>query len=235
LRTGVLVRTASLAGVTPEGVAKLADLDVRTVLDLRGDEEVARDGVDVVPKGTEVLRLPFGVSQRSDDGESADMASILSKLVGSRSAAEIGTAIMLHVYQGFIIDPAAHTAVSTALTTIADSQDAVLVHCTAGKDRTGWVVSLTEAICGLSEADILVDYLLSSNAAGQLAASMHALPGIDPDVWDAILTVHPEYLGAAQQLMQETYGTLNGYLDAIGVGAGVRDAIRVRFGVTSKE
>lgn len=248
LATGVLLRTASLAALEPAGVAVLDDYDVRTVLDLRSPHEVARDGADVVPAGTQVLALPFGAPRPAtastpadsgaDPGEvaGADMTRVLATLVGTEAAttldpAELGQAIMVGIYRRFVTDPEAHAAVSTALTAIASSTHAVLVHCSAGKDRTGWIVALVQAICSVPPDQILQEYLLSARAASDLAASMPTIPGVDPALWEAVLTVHPEYLEAAQEQVKATFGSLTGYLDAIGIDADLRAMLRARFGV----
>ena len=254
LATGVLLRTASLSGLEPAGVAVLEDHDVRTVLDLRSPEEVARDGADVAPAGAQVLALPFGMPQGAGaqvltDGSAvqgeaagkaagADMARALASLVGADEHAsdpvELGQAVMKGVYRRFVTDPAAHAAVGTSLTAIASSSHAVLVHCSAGKDRTGWVVALTQAICSVPTEQILEEYLLSSRAAGDLAASMPTMPGVDPALWEAFLTVHPSYLEAAFEEVDRTFGSLAAYLDSIGVDADLRSMLRARFGVARK-
>lgn len=257
LATGVLLRTASLSALEPAGVAVLADYDVRTVLDLRSPQEVARDGADVVPPGTQVLDLPFGAprpprteplttdapgsgSAPSGDltGEAtgADMTRVLATLVGTHAGAtidsgELGRRLMTGIYRSFVTDSDAHAAVGTALTAVASSTHAVLVHCSAGKDRTGWIVALVQAICSVPADQILQEYLLSTRAAADLAASMPVIPGVDAALWDAVLTVHPEYLAAAQDEVDRSFGSLTGYLDALGVDADVRAMLRARFGV----
>ncbi|WP_066463777.1 tyrosine-protein phosphatase [Sanguibacter suarezii] len=263
LATGVLLRTASLAALQPAGVAVLDDYDVRTVLDLRSPQEVARDGADVVPASTQVLSLPFGTPHPEKapalaDGEDdalpvpqapaeatgevasevagADMARVLATLVGSGVAAtadpaELGQAIMTGIYRRFVTDPAAHEAVGTALTAIASSTHAVLVHCSAGKDRTGWIVALAQAVCSVPSDQILQEYLLSAGAATELAAAMPVIPGVDAALWEAVLTVRPEYLAAAHEEVERSYGSLTAYLDAIGVDADLRALLRARFGV----
>ena len=259
LATGVLLRTASLAALEPAGVAFLADHDVRTVLDLRSPQEVARDGADIVPDGAQVLALPFGAphaprtqdtagdtpapsapAPAEIDGEAAgaDMTQVLASLVGARTAAtadpaELGRKIMTSIYRGFVTDPSAHAAIGTALTAIASSTHAVLVHCSAGKDRTGWIVALVQSICSVPDDQILQEYLLSARAASDLAASMPTIPGVDPALWEAVLTVHAEYLDAAQDQVARSYGSLTAYLDAIGIDAAVRAMLRARFGVAA--
>ena len=54
---------------------------------------------------------------------------------------------------------------------IADSANApVVVHCVAGKDRTGIVCALTLAVLGVDDADITADYALSSAASARYSA-----------------------------------------------------------------
>lgn len=234
LRMGVLLRAASLSAVDSAGVAQLSALGVTKVLDLRGDVEVARDGADVVPVGTTVLHLPFGIRDRSSDGTGgADVAGLLAQLTSGGDPTKIATAVMGNVYQGFVTDPAAHVAVAAALRTIAENEGATLVHCSAGKDRTGWIVALVQTICEVSEEDVLAEYLRSATAASRLAQSMPIVPGVDPAVWDEVLTVRPEYLAAAWGVVREAYGSVDNYLDAIGFDAWARTALRVRFGLTA--
>lgn len=251
MATGVLLRTASLSALEPAGVAVLEDYDVRTVLDLRSPEETARDGADVVPAGTQVLALPFGMphgtgaqalaegstapGEAAGETAGADMARVLASLVGTEATAAdpaaLGLAVMTGIYRRFVTDPAAHAAVSTSLTAIASSSHAVLVHCSAGKDRTGWIVALVQSICSVPSEQIVEEYLLSSRAARDLAASMPTMPGVDPALWDAFLTVRPQYLAAAFEEVDRTYGSLAAYLDSIGVDADLRGMLRARFGV----
>ena len=237
LRDGVLLRSASLSALAPEGVAALEHLGVSVVLDLRGDHEVERDGADVLPAGTRQLRLPFGDLGRSRDepegagtaGAPADPREMLVRLASSDDPAAAGETLMHRLYAGFATDPAALEAVAGTFEVLASEPGAVLVHCAAGKDRTGWVVAVVQLLCGVALGDVLEEYLRSASSAGTLAATLPDVPGVPPAFWAAFTTVRPSYLQTALDAVEDTYGSLEGYARAAGVTPEVLAAVRTRL------
>lgn len=246
LRTGVLLRSASLSALAPEGVETLRELGVSAVLDLRGDHEVARDGADVLPAGVRQVRLPFGDLGRSrtepaasgpegatgapGPGETtADPREMLARLAASDDPAAAGESLMRRLYAGFVSDPAALEAVAGSLETIAAERGAVLVHCAAGKDRTGWVVAVVQLLCDVPWDDVLAEYLRSASSSATLAATLPDVPEVHPDFWSAFTTVRPAYLETALDAVRETYGTLDAYVAAAGVTPEVVAAVRTRL------
>ncbi|MFJ6195595.1 tyrosine-protein phosphatase [Micromonospora sp. NPDC092111] len=131
-----------------------AALGIRTVVDLRRPSEVDRDG-----------RVPAldGLTYRHIHPEHADWTqrryepgSSLARYLADRyvDLAETGTA-----------------GLAEAVGLIADSANApVLVHCVAGKDRTGIVCGLTLAVLGVSDDDIAEDYALSTESSRRFGA-----------------------------------------------------------------
>lgn len=238
LRPGVLLRSASLSGLAPEGVETLRQLGVSTVLDLRGDHEVERDGADVLPAGARQVRLPFGDLGRSQvesadaegaGGTTADPREMLVRLATSDDPEAAGQSLMRRLYAGFVSDPAALEAVAGSLEAIAAERGTVLVHCSAGKDRTGWVVAVVQLLCGVTWDDVMTEYLRSASSATTLAASLPDVPEVHPDFWAAFTTVRPAYLETALDAVRETYGTLDGYVAAAGVAPEVVAAVRARL------
>lgn len=235
VRPGVLLRSASLSGLDLAGVDALRDLGVTAVLDLRGDDEIARDGSDRLPDGVRHLRLPFGGMAPArgagspDDGAAADPLALVRTLVGTDDPEAAGEAVMRRLYAGFATDPAAHAAVTGALRALAEESGAVLVHCSAGKDRTGWVVAVVQILCGVPPEDVMAEYLRSAASATTLAASLPEIPGLDPAFWTAVTTVRPEYLETALQAVTEAYGSVEGYIEAIGGEADIVTAVRARL------
>lgn len=237
LRAGVLLRSASLSTLAPEGVATLERLGVSAVLDLRGDHEVERDGADVLPAGTRQVRLPFGDLGRSHaepegagaQGAPADPREMLARLASSDDPAAAGENLMHRLYAGFAEDPAALEAVAGAFEALASEPGAVLVHCSAGKDRTGWVVAVVQLLCGVSRDDVLEEYLRSASSAPTLAATLPDVPGVPPEFWSAFTTVRPSYLRTALDAVEDTYGSLEAYAEAAGVTPDVLDAVRARL------
>ncbi|WP_336707257.1 tyrosine-protein phosphatase [Oerskovia sp. USHLN155] len=252
LRTGVLVRTASLSRLTPEGVSALAALGVTLDLDLRGEDEVERDGQDVVPATTRVVprRMDPGVGvghalgagdgsaadQRVPDAEdvateerSADTAAMIGRLLGAEDPQALARAMMHGVYATFVTDPTIRRTVGEALEDVAEADGTVVVHCSAGKDRTGWIVALVQHVCGVSEEDRLAEYLASGAAVEGLSAVIPPIPGLDKDALTPLLGVEPEYLQGAWTLAETEFGSIDGYLDACGAGPATRAKIARKF------
>lgn len=248
LRTGVLLRTAGLSRLTPEGVAALEALGVTVDLDLRGEDEVERDGQDVVPATTRVVprRMDPGAgvghalrgsdagtggAEGASDGEerSADTAAMIAQLIGSKDPQALARAMMHGVYATFVTDPGIRRTVGEALQDVADADGAVVVHCSAGKDRTGWIVALVQYVCGVSDEDRLAEYLASGAAVDGIAAVIPPIPGLDKEALTPLLGVEPEYLLGAWELAEKEFGSIDGYLEACGVGPATREKIVRKF------
>ncbi|MEV8178557.1 tyrosine-protein phosphatase [Cellulosimicrobium funkei] len=234
LRTGVLLRTASLSRLTPAGQAALVDLDVRTVVDLRGGDELARDGADAVSGGVRVLRrgmdpTPGLVDGGAGAGASADPAALVAGLLAADDPAAVARRLMHGVYATFVTDPGIRETVGRVLADVAAADGASVVHCSAGKDRTGWVVALVQYVAGVPEEERMAEYLASAAAADGLAALVPPLPGLSPEALAPVLTVEPAYLEGAWELAVREHGSIDDYLVACGVTTAVRDALVARL------
>ncbi|MCF8503726.1 MAG: tyrosine-protein phosphatase [Caulobacter sp.] len=121
---------------------------------------------------------------------------------------------------------------------LSETDGAVLIHCAAGKDRTGILAALTHHLAGVSEADIVADFLLTNDPlrferrAPQFAAHIEEMTGRRP-TQDAVITalgVEAHYLETAFGAIHEKHGTLDGYLEEVlGVDAARREAIAHRI------
>jgi len=139
-RVGKLYRADALGRLGESGREAVRKLGVKIVIDLRDDFEVEAlpddlDGLDV-----EVLHLPV--------------------FEGSGASASTVGATIVHLYDKIVFQ---HTdVIVTALREIADTGDApVVVHCTAGKDRTGIVVALALLAVGVDRETVVADYALT--------------------------------------------------------------------------
>lgn len=122
--------------------------------------------------------------------------------------------------------------------TLAQAEGAVLVHCAAGKDRTGILCALTHHIAGVHEDDVLADYLLTNDEARiarripRMAAFIEQMCGRRPsdEALRVGLSVEPEYLQIALRRMAEECGSVDGYLAGVlGVDAALRETIRAKL------
>ncbi|TXS89911.1 tyrosine-protein phosphatase [Parahaliea maris] len=110
-----------------------------------------------------------------------------------------------------------------------------LVHCAAGKDRTGFAVALMLLALGVDEQQIMRDYLLSSrfyNAEQEVerARQKYGLTSSDSAAILPMLQVDEAYLGAALGTIREDYPDVNDYLEAVmGIGERERSELRRRY------
>jgi protein-tyrosine phosphatase len=131
-------------------------------------------------------------------------------------------------YERFPTLGGARRAVRQIITTIGEGRP-VLVHCFAGKDRTGFAVAVALEAAGVDRDAILTDYLRSNDAVSTLRRhildTMGSRDGMTDEVMsfaesrltDEVLGVREQYLVSARQVLDETHGGLAGFLDAAAV------------------
>ncbi len=219
VRAGLVYRSAVLSQLDPEGQSRLASFGVTNVFDLRGPLEIARDGADRVPATVRVTVAPF----HPEEGEA--LVHEVQEDAGPRTQEE-----RVRAYYGAIPTLApSQQSVATILRTVADGTGSVLVHCAAGKDRTGWTIATLLAAVGANRDDILADYLLSNAAIESLRVWMQAQYGDAFLADEGVLGVHPGYLQAAWDSVEQNFGSFDGYLAAIGIDDAVVQRLRRRL------
>ena len=201
VRSGRLYRSDSLHRMDGADRDAFSALGVRTVIDLRRPQEVARYG-----------RVPEfdGLTYRHIHPEHADWAarpyqsgSDLARYLADRYAdlARTGT-----------------TGLAQAIGLIADSANApVVVHCVAGKDRTGIVCGLTLAVLGVDDAEIAADYALSNEASQRFAAWVGTAHPDLPELPAPYLSSPAETMLLFLAEIREGHGSVDGYLRHAGV------------------
>jgi protein-tyrosine phosphatase len=140
-------------------------------------------------------------------------------------------ATMMALYRWFVTSPVARETFGTALRLVA-TPDALplLYHCTAGKDRTGWLSAIILSALGVDRATIEADYLRTNdfNAAGNAyVLSVLANRIDDTSVLVPLLEARLAYLEAAFAQAEEAYGGMDGYLrDGLGFSDQARATLR---------
>lgn len=224
---GLLYRCAHLGKATAEDLELLRQLGIRVVVDLRADLEAEDEGIGV-PEGAE--RLAFGLPASEaylmtrDYVARGDYEGLLASLA---AGGEVETVVVRHMAEFYVEMTAdAQGVFAGTLRHLADSANSpAIVHCSAGKDRTGWTVALLLLALGVPVEDVMAEYLLSNAAAAQ------AVP--DPrlaEQYAALIGVLPEYLAGALTHVQAHYGGIDTYLrDTLAIDDATRDALRTRF------
>ncbi len=226
-RPGVLLRSSELTRLTDAGRVGLDRLGVRDVFDFRGRPEVDRFGADRTPPSVRVHAVPFvdEVVVEPDPAESSPTDSSTAPHEPDRRVTD-ARGYLLDTYRAFPTRPGARIAVGSVLRAIAAGEGTVLVHCAAGKDRAGWTVATVLRAAGVTDEDILTDYLRSNDAVGALRN--HVLShGVPPEhIADDLLGVREEYLRAGLDAVDAAHGSFENYLDRLGADADLLTALR---------
>jgi protein-tyrosine phosphatase len=223
VRWGRLYRSDSLEHLTPADIEVLDELGVRLVCDLRRDEERATAPSRM--QGHPDLRiehLPIGgIAAETKDMAGRMMRGEIAEVSVETMAAAYLTILELHADSfGTVV---AHAADPANLP--------MVVHCTAGKDRTGVASALLLAALGVDDDTILDDYELTTryHSAAWAAAVRPQLEaaGIDfPKVETYFLAARP-IMGATLAGLRARYGSVGDYLTgAAGLAPATVDSLR---------
>lgn len=209
VKTGLAFRSGALDRLTSAEQEVLLEAGVRLVCDLRTETE-RTDQPDRLPNGVDYLVLDV----QKHGGHGADIASLFASPEGAEALRSPQSAedFLVDVYRAFVTTPDAHDAFGSLLKALAEP--GTLMHCTAGKDRTGWGSALLLTLLGVDRETVLADYLDSNRHLESAYAGLYemvAQGGIDPEVVRPLLEVREIYLTAAFDTAHELYGDAEGY------------------------
>jgi protein-tyrosine phosphatase len=170
---GVLLRSDNLQGLSDKDVRRLVDdLGVRTVLDLRTPTEVRSEGPGpLVEEGLRHVNHDL-IPTWDEDAVSADRIVPHER----REAGDLS-----HFYLTYL-DQAGDEVVAALRVLTEDTSGAVVVHCAAGKDRTGVIVALALVVAGVRRADIVADYALTGERIEAIRDRLAASPTYAEDM-----------------------------------------------------
>jgi protein-tyrosine phosphatase len=154
VKWGQVYRSAGLNEITPAGLEALAALGIRLVCDMRGAEEYA-SAPDILPEAPapDVLQVPV-ISERSQP-------SYFYERISNKELDEFGQQFMIDLYLQFVDEFA--PSFGQILRHLADPANLpALIHCTAGKDRTGLAIAFLLLSLGVPESVVVSDYDLSN-------------------------------------------------------------------------
>lgn len=224
VRSGVLFRSDALSSVTAAGLAALAASPIGVVVDFRTPEEQAA-APDRLPDSRPFQTVNLSILE----GALADAAK--SMLAGSPDPEALAHALsalpsLSEMYVGMLKHGASSFAeVAKLIAASRDAPSAVLVHCTAGKDRTGVATALILSAVGVEHDAIVADYALSqTNLAGTWATNMltavssAGLPPT-PDLSVLITGTPPAAIETALAWIKTNYSTAADYLVSGGLSS----------------
>ncbi len=232
VRRGRLFRSGALAGLSETAQQTFGKLGIGLICDLRRDEEKLAHPTPLPQAAPRRLEIPIS------PGSGEAMYAALSESMLSASQC---IQFMVDINRDLARDHAADYArMFEGLLELGDQ--GFLVHCAAGKDRTGFACALILHALGVAEETVLEDYMLTneyldieSEITARFIAHFGPRERPDPEFVRALSGVRPEYLRAAYETMENEYRSVEHYLErAIGLDAAARELLRSRFVVKAQ-
>lgn len=127
-----------------------------------------------------------------------------------------------------------HNSISVLFAELAAGNVPALLHCTAGKDRTGVLMAILLLALGVDSEQVFADYMRSevfariSKADPDLMAASQKMLGFAPseETVHALIEVRPEYLNAALSAIKDGWGGIEGYLASARIESELRTAMQ---------
>lgn len=217
IKPGRLFRSAHLSSASDADVIKLAELNIGLISDLRHKPERMRQP-NRLPDGNTIKVVEFPDPPNASETMAPHEAFTKYDLQKADDAREY----MRGSYLARPNDPAFQDSFAQTLKFMAETGKPILIHCAAGKDRTGTLGALILGALGVSPDVIMEDYMLTMQAvdiesfltpaAKSMSEKYDRL--LDPDMLRPLFHVEPDYL--EQSL--KTIGHMDDYL---------RDALRI--------
>lgn len=155
-----IVRGPRREWLTEAGWATASDWGLKSIVDLRNADEVGRrdsDPVDATPSTIVISSAP------TEDQDDPEFQRLCFPILDSPEYWQHNIRLLPHL-------------VNNALCSIADSAPGTLIHCSAGRDRTGMITAILLAIAGVDHEHIVADY----------ATSVRAMAGMPPHMRSSI-------------------------------------------------
>jgi len=232
MRSGQFFRSGHLADATDHDLELLQQIGIRTVFDLQHPSDVAFHGEDRLPPAVNYRRIPCAAENDSSD---------ISRLIMHGSASEVtaafppGTAyaLMVETYGRWATDEGRASQLRDVLCHIIEQDDPVLIHCSAGKDRTGFVSALMQLTAGVDEQVVTADYLNSNEGRSVFINEVLSTfddRGVPRQLLEPLLVQRHEYIGEFLTSLTQTWETPERYLrDGLGLSAPEVAALRARL------
>lgn len=235
IRRGVLFRSGHFGCASAADRQKLDGFGARFI-DLRQTWEAEIEDADSpLYQGTASSSLPA----EGGRGQDASLWTAIRRGQAEQAAAIVAEAeagaeeAMIRLYSADIADDPAPYAGFVA--SLVHGGLPAVVHCSAGKDRTGWAIAVLLTALGTPEAAIVEDYTLSSLPSNQYVLRTPAgravpIDGTTKNRLDPLMEARPAYLEAAWESVERTWGSRNSYLEhGLGITPPVLTALRTRL------
>lgn len=238
-----ILRSDNLQTLSDADVQLLVgEIGLREVIDLRTSAEVLLEGRGPLRERPDVVHRHFTLLP--ERGQYTDVFAAEEPEVGDLPSGWLDSLLPRHVaehdegepppvrsYLGYLTQRG--DAVVEALRALAvPGEGASVVHCAAGKDRTGVVVALSLAVAGVPHDEIAIDYGLSGEVIDAIVARLRATSTYGGDTAQRNTADHAprrETMDRVLEILDERFDGPIGWLDQHGFGADEQAALRARL------
>ena len=205
IKWGIVYRSGGFSEATNEDLRKLSALRIRTVFDLRGAEDSLKQPDRLPDKsGIRKIHLPMTTPAMYAWFQNWRLARR-----SDRSAID-GFILMTKIYKSMAEDCAAQ--VKSVIDNLLDPDNIPAVfHCSAGKDRAGFVAAILLAALGVPYSEILKDYLLSNPSIDEWFRGLFdGHP--NASMLRKFVEARAEFLEMAYQVLALNHGSIEAYI-----------------------
>jgi protein-tyrosine phosphatase len=233
---GRLLRSDNLQTLTASDIDQLLGLGLTDVVDLRSDYEAVREGPGPLTRSDVRIHQfslfrewEIGVGESKPDGRPEVLPEEALPWIDLEPSVELDNEAA-SVYFSYLVDRP--DSVLAALRTIACAPGAALVHCAAGKDRTGTLVALALSVADADRQAIIDDYAASSDRVEGIVNRLLASPTYADNLEGRPISSHlshPETMISLLRHIDDAFGGVEPMLTKMGWTADDTDQLRSKL------
>lgn len=194
VKEGLFFRSANLVNLSKNDLQMLKDLNIKTIFDFRDESEILSSPSDIV-ENINYIRIPAMPQLKSNIAQLGSIKEMMENMFDKNNAFEL----LKESYYNLPVNNPAYKELVKLMQN--DSNLPILMHCTAGKDRTGVGSAIILMILGVNRSSIVEDYLKSNQSA--------------KDSINEILSVQPELKNVPKDKLKYIFGVNETYINEV--------------------
>ncbi|MFP3750631.1 tyrosine-protein phosphatase [Bacillus altitudinis] len=210
IKQGMIYRSADLSRLTKQDILTFSTLGIQTICDLRTSSE-RKSHPPKIMEHDKIVHIPM-----QPDSMMPSKWTMFRMLIAEGKSLSF-TPIMKDVYQSMLYER--KKEIQQLFTLLSDEKNyPLMLHCTSGKDRTGFLSALIQLAAGVPVHTVLSEYMRSNEGVKMLVkrqerfVRMMSLYRVSKEQIQPLLGVQQDYLEDVLNEMMDTYGSAERYL-----------------------